>query len=418
MTNRRSTSTWSAALPMVAEFSRVHGVGTWPSGEITLDNLFTAPFTLATDGHVLVDFDRPVLSEGPVPDPESLDEVYVDRTYATTAGLHVGDTVSVPVFPPELLGAAFALFEAGEFDAGGGNAEHARRRQDSSTFASPGSATGSRASSSTRGTNPRVCGSGPRCTRSWVNRAAGYGGATVRLTDPSRLEEFKAAVDAMAPDEKIVYQTLPVSRAKAMRATEPAATALRHLRGDHGAARHAARRPGGLSPFPTRRARQSARWRRWGRRTATGSSRRCCGSGVAVAVGLVMAVAARRSAVVADARSALPSTPSRRPGFEFAAPIVLGGALVLLVVFVAVGTIPAWNNARYRRARRRAPRIGNRRLAGGPRCVTALTTGVRFALEPGRGSTAVPPGQRSSERSLRSRWRPQRSCSLPASTGW
>ncbi len=88
-----------AALPMVAEFSRVHGVATWPSGEITLDNLFSAPFTFATDGHALVDFDRPVMSEGRVPDPDSVDEVYVDRTYATDEGLGVGDTVSFTTVP-------------------------------------------------------------------------------------------------------------------------------------------------------------------------------------------------------------------------------------------------------------------------------------------------------------------------------
>ena len=41
-----------------------------------------------------------------------------------------------------------------------------------------------------------------------------------------RLAEFKAAVDAMVPDESIVYQTLEVTRAKALRATQPAAAAL------------------------------------------------------------------------------------------------------------------------------------------------------------------------------------------------
>ena len=58
---------------------------------------------------VLVDFDRPVLSEGRVPDPDSVDEVYVDRTYATDEGLQVGDTVSFTVFPPEVLGAGVRL---------------------------------------------------------------------------------------------------------------------------------------------------------------------------------------------------------------------------------------------------------------------------------------------------------------------
>ena len=67
---------------------------------------------------------------------------------------------------------------------------------------------------------------GPALYEELGEPSAGFGGATVRLKDPGRLEEFKAAVDAMTPDEKIVYQTLPVMRAKAMRTTEPAAMAL------------------------------------------------------------------------------------------------------------------------------------------------------------------------------------------------
>ena len=214
-----------AALPMVAEFSRLHGVGTWPTGAITLDNLFSAPFTLAGDGHAHVDFDRPVLSEGRVPDSGSLDEAYVDRTYATTAGLHVGDTVSFRVFPPEVLGPAFGQFEAGEFDLalaalntpGAGRIVELRIA---------GIGNGIDGIVVDEGYEPPAVWIGPALYDELGAPSAGYGGAAVRLTDPGRLEEFKAAVDAMAPGEKIVYQTLPVSRAKVMRATEPAATAL------------------------------------------------------------------------------------------------------------------------------------------------------------------------------------------------
>ena len=67
---------------------------------------------------------------------------------------------------------------------------------------------------------------GPALYESLGDPSAGYGGAAVRLTDPRRLAEFKAAVDAMVPDESIVYQTLEVTRAKALRATQPAAAAL------------------------------------------------------------------------------------------------------------------------------------------------------------------------------------------------
>ena len=53
---------------------------------------------------------------------------------------------------------------------------------------------------------------GPALYESLGEPSAGYGGAAVRLTDPRRLAEFKAAVDAMVPDESIVYQTLEVTQ--------------------------------------------------------------------------------------------------------------------------------------------------------------------------------------------------------------
>ncbi len=376
-----------AALPMVAEFSRVHGVNNWPTGEITLDNFFTAPFTLATDGHVLVDFERPVLTEGHVPNPDSLTEVYVDRTYATAAGLHVGDTVSIRTFPPEVLGPAFGLFESGEFD------------QALATVNSPGAGRTAelRVAGIGNGIEGIVVDEGYEPAALWIGPAlyeelgaptAGYGGAAVRLTDPDRLGEFKSAVDAMAPGEKIVYQTLPVSRAKVMRATEPAATALlifaviTALLGTLLVGQAVSRR---FQLDARDNATLAALGATHRERFVTSMLR----LEVAVVVGLLLAIglAALLSLLtpVGPAKYAEPS-----PGFDFATMIVLGGALVLLVVFVAVGTIPAWNNARFGErvgAMRGSATAGWLSARGAP---NALTTGVRFALEPGRGSTAVP----------------------------
>ncbi len=65
--------------------------------------------TIATDGHALVDFDRPVMSAGRVPDPDAPDEVYVDRTYAAAEGIEVGDLIGITVLPVDVLGAAFEV---------------------------------------------------------------------------------------------------------------------------------------------------------------------------------------------------------------------------------------------------------------------------------------------------------------------
>jgi hypothetical protein len=110
---------------------------------------------------------------------------------------------------------------------------------------------------------------------------------------------------------------------------------------------------------------------------------------VAVAVGIVAAIA------IASVLSLLtPVGPARNaepdPGFQFAAWILLGGAAVLFVLFLAVGALPAWNNARQQE---RLGVIRGSAVAGWLASNGAspeLSNGVRFGLEPGRGSTAVP----------------------------
>jgi hypothetical protein len=376
-----------AALPMVADFSRVHGVAAWPAGEITMDNIFSAPFTLSTDGRLLVDFDRPVLSQGRVPEPNSVDEVYVDRIHAAAAGLHVGDTVSFRTFPLEVLGPAFGLLEAGEID----EALATLNAPDAGTTVDlrvAGIGNGLEGIVVDEGYEPAALWIGPTLYEQLGEPTAGYGGAAVRLTDPSLLGEFKAAVDAMAPDEKIVYQTLAISRAKAIRATEPAATALLIF-----AAITALLGTLLVGQAVSRRFQLDARDNHTLAALGTTQRDRFVTSmtrlTIAVSVGLVVAVglAAALSLFtpVGPAEFAEPS-----PGLEFAPAIMLGGALVLLVVFVAVGTAPAWNNARHHE---RVGVLHGSATAGwlsAHGASPALSTGVRFALEPGRGSTAVP----------------------------
>jgi hypothetical protein len=110
---------------------------------------------------------------------------------------------------------------------------------------------------------------------------------------------------------------------------------------------------------------------------------------LAIVVGLVLAVGLAIAlswwTPVGPAEFAEPS-----PGFDIATTILVGGALLLLVVFVAVAIVPAWNNARHDEhlgALHGSAAAGWLAARGAP---PALTTGVRFALEPGRGATAVP----------------------------
>jgi ABC-type lipoprotein release transport system permease subunit len=376
-----------AALPMVAEFSRSVGVVSWPSGEITMENMFSAPGTLATDGHALVDFDRPVMSAGRVPDPDAPDEVYVDRTYAAAEGIEVGDPISITVLPVELLGAAFESFDYGDLD------------QALATLNTPGAATAVelRVAGIGNGIEGIVIDAGYEPAALWIGPAVyerlgdqivPFGGATVRLTEPDRLGEFKAAVDAMVPGEKIVYQTLPVTRAKALRATEPAAMALLIF-----AAITALLGTLLVGQAVSRRAQLDGRDNRTLAALGVTRNDRFVTSmmrfALAIVVGLVLAVGLAIAlswwTPVGPAEFAEPS-----PGFDIATAILAGGAFVLLVVFIAVAIIPAWNNARHDEHLGALHGSAAARWLAARGAPPALTTGVRFALEPGRGTTAVP----------------------------
>jgi len=374
-----------AALPMVAAFSRVHGVGAFGEGPFTADNLFSGPLTLATDGKLMADFDRPVMAAGRVPDPASTDEVYVDRTYAASKGLHVGDTIRWTVFPPDLFQAAKSN---PDFDAGLAmlNAPGAGQLFEATIV---GIGNGLDGIVVDQGYEPIQVWMGPAPYQKLGEPSAGYGGAAVRLKDPARLAEFEAAVNAMVPaGDLIVFQTQPVTRAKALRATEPAATALAIFA-------VITTLLGALlvGQAVSRRFQLDARDNETLAAIGTTSRQRFVTSMIrlttAVTVGVLLAIA------LASALSLLtPVGPARNaepdPGFQFAAPILLGGAALLIVLFLAVGALPAWNNAR---RRERVGAIRGSAVAGwlaSNGASPALSNGVRFGLEPGRGSTAVP----------------------------
>lgn len=377
-----------AALPMVAAFSRVHGVALFGQGPFTADNLFSTPLVLATDGRVLVDFERPVLAAGRVPDPDSTDEVYVDRTYADSAGLSVGDTIRFTSFPPDVLMAFGAALDRQDLD-GALAALNAPGAGSPLEVRVAGIGNQLDGIVVDQGFDPAAIWMGPALYAQLGEPSMGFGGAVVRLQDPGQVNDFKNAVNAMVPaDELIVYQTQQVTRAKALRATGPAATALAIF-----AAITAL-----LGTVLVGQA-WSRRFQLDGRDTpplvALGTTTRqrfvtsMIRLTIAVAIGLVLAV------VVAAVLSLItPVGPARHaepdPGFQFSARILVGGALVLLVAFIAAGTLPAWHGAQRRDS---AGAVHGSKVAGWLAAKGAsppLSNGVRFGLEPGGGSTAVP----------------------------
>lgn len=374
-----------ARLAMVEDASRSDGVFLLDPGEIdSLEDLDAAPGSFATDGGHMFAFGRPVITAGRIPDPAAADEVFVDANFAEREGVAVGDRLTWRVPSTEEIA---SLFEAGSIG------EVFEIVNDPSfattvTVAVTGIGTTVDGVAVDEGFEPLAIVFTPAFYEEYGRPSAGWWGASVRLRDPAMVDDFRAAVDALVPGELIAYQTLAENEAKAERATAPGATALRVFASVVGAvgfvlvAQAFSRRlqfdahdVEALSVLgTTTRDRFAAALMRIAA-TAVG--------GGVLAVGLAWLVS-----------PLTPVGPARRvevdPGFRLDAPVVLGGAAILVCVVVAAAAVPAWRWSR-RRASGRAPRpslIAARlsSLGAGP----SLTTGVRFGLEPGRGRNSVP----------------------------
>lgn len=377
-----------AALPSVAALSKIQGVAVFrPPPYASIEDMFGASSILASDGGAILTFDRPVLVAGRLPRLDAVDEVYLGERFADRGGYSVGDILDVRVVPFDELASASELADRGELDAA------LSQLNDPSV----GSVIGLRVVGIGNTLDDVAVDEGYEPFDGWIGPAvysnlgepsAGFGGAVLRLKDPKALDELKATVDALAPDEKIVYQSQRVTRAKALRATEPSATAL------------------AVFAFVTallgllligqaisRRFQLDARDNEI--LAALGTTRRerflaalCRLLPTAVAGVLGSAVLATVLSVMTPVGPAAIAEPD--PGFDFDAPIVLVGALSILVVVMLLGALPAWRNAGQHasgKAERGSAIAGwlARQGASAP-----LTTGVRFGLEPGSGRTAVP----------------------------
>ena len=378
-----------AALPMVAEISRVHGVSVIANaGSVSsVDELFFQGIVFASDGGLPFEFDRPIVLDGRMVDPAALDEIYLDRTYAATAGLKVGDVVQWTFAGPDDLRALFTIAEVqGEAAALALLNEPGFSSRVDLTVVGIGN--GVEGIVVDRGYEPVAAWISPALYAHLGEPSAGYGGAAVRLTSPDELPAFRAAVDALVPDEKIVYQTLEVTRAKAVRGTQPAAVALAIFAGITALL--------GLllvGQTISRRCQLDARDNLT--LAALGTTHRerwvammakltlAAAFGVAAAVGI--AVALSWFTPVGPARNAEP-----HPGWSLDVPILLGGAFIAFVAVMLVSVIPAWRSARVTQqfSTVRGSSMATWMAARG--ASPNMTTGVRFGLEPGHGASAVP----------------------------
>ena len=377
-----------AALPNVAQISRVNGVLVLPrAGEVdSFEALFSGPLTLGTTGGAPWNFQRPVLIAGRMPDPDALDEIYLDRTYAADAGLDVGDVLEVTIPSSDDLGLLMSAEGRGE--------DAMFEVINAPGFGTPvdlnvvGIGNGLEGIVVDQGYEPVNAWITPALFRSLGEPSMGWWGAVVRLTSHDQVMSFRSAVDAMAPNEKIVYQTRDVTRAKALRGTQPAAVALAIFAGVTALL--------GLLIIWQAIARRcqldghdnltlAAIGATRSDRASTLVLRLTLAAGVGAIIAILIAIGLSWFAPVGPARNAEPDL-----GWDVNVAVVVGGALLWLLVVALIGVGPAWRNSR--RAREAAsPRPSAvASWLGSAGISPHVATGVRFGLEPGSGATAVP----------------------------
>ena len=231
----------------------------------------------------------------------------------------------------------------------------------------------------------------PAFHRRYPQSAAGFFGVSARLRRGSAdLAAFKRAVQALPHQGAIEFQTTAATSAKVDRATAPSVGALTVFA--------VVLALTALLVVGQAIARQSyldsvdhpvLRTLGFRRRQLVGVAlvRATLVAGIAAFISVAGAIVLSPLSPVGPARTAEPN-----PGLSIDAAVVLaGGAAVVLVVLMLSGEAAWW----YSRSRRSATEANPRpsrisawlRSAGSP---VVASTGVRMALEPGRGRTAVP----------------------------
>ena len=219
-----------------------------------------------------------------------------------------------------------------------------------------------------------------------------YFGLLVRLHGgAASIPAFRRAVERLVPGEAIAFQTAPVTAAKFDRAVQPYVDALTvfavvvGLTGLLLVGQALARQSFlAATDAPTLQALGLARRQLW----VLAMLRAGLVAVFAAVLAVVLAIAASPLMPLGPARTAEPD-----PGLSVDGLVIGSGAVVVLIAVVALAAYPAWRYARGRAISdgERASSTSRvaRWLAGAGAPITAVT-GVRMALEPGRGRTAVP----------------------------
>jgi hypothetical protein len=374
-------STTVARLPEVADAARMNAYPVVNVRATSPADIF-GTVVMASDGHALYSTSRLKMLRGRMPDRRRPDEVAVDRSFVRRYGLDVGDiwrpavfTANAPLSDP--TPAQLREISRGEHPGWA----HLLRLRITGVGVDQASIV------LDQGFDNATAILTPAFVRKYRPPLM-FWGMFVRLRPGADVGAFQRHVEALVPNESVAFQTLANTRAKVQRGVRPQAGALTIFAIVVALT--------GLLVIGQTLVRQTH---------LDGIDHATLGSlGMTrpqlfvLAIGRILPAALVAGVVaVAGAFALSPLMPigiarvaEPHPGFDFDARILLGGALVLAAVVMALVIVPAW------RATRRttpSPAPHGSRIAvalGRAGAPPVPAAGVRFALEPGRGSTAVP----------------------------
>jgi len=381
-----------AKLPQVAQAGIgyfVLGGVSLPSGRRVDEN--DVSLIAVPDARYGTSIDHFKVLDGRLADPARVDEATISFPFADNAKfkVHVGDALTIRLLSPQDVRALLATAGASSpdiFGAAHGAVVHVRV---AGVMASP------------LGTDfpplPPHVGASVYLTPAFLHRyrssMLSFGGEPVKLRHGTAdLAAFEAAAEQLGADaqvpvssqaigvhEAVVQDTLHLQAVGVGVLAGLAAAVLLLVLGQ-GVARRVALE---ATDHTALRALGASRGQLW----AT-SMVRAALAGLAGAIGaVILAVALSPLTPIGNARLAEPD-----PGLDVDVAIVLGGAAALWLVVVVIAALPAWRAATAPGGDASAAQAGSRLAAALSRAGFPATavSGVRLALEPGRGRNAAP----------------------------
>ena len=375
-----------AELPQVAQIARIDGLFIGPANPKSFADFEALGVVGVSDGKAAYSIARPRLTAGRLPRADRPNEVFVNQYLAEQRGLSVGDRLP-------LVG--FSDADAAELDASA-TPDDALARIRAGTLGTP--------------INARVVGIGrlpediavdegfqnggiyfgPGFRDRYPDVGRPFWGALVRLRNGAAdVPAFRAGVERLVPDEAIAFQSTAKTATKVERAVRPSVLALSVFAIVIGLTGllvigQALARQTFLDAADNDALRALGTTRR--QLFATTMLRAAVVAVVGGVLSVLLAVAVSPFTPIGVARTAEPDS-----GLRVDVAVLGVGLLVVTLVILLLAALPAWRSAGLHGR--------DTALVRPSRVATAVTdlglsvpasAGVRMALEPGRGRTAVP----------------------------